>query len=168
MRHSVLILAAMLCWPGLLGLAAAEPEPTLVAAAALPEASLEQRVADLEAMVNNVARVTDGKAVSRVAGAAPAHNGWMMTSAALVLFMTLPGLALFYGGLVRRKNVLSVVAQCLGLMGVVAVLWWAFGYSVCFDQGGRVLGGLSYAFMNGVEGAPNPAYSQWVSHNIFF
>ncbi len=152
---------------GAVSVAAAEPPPSNPSRA-LPEASLEQRIADLEAMVNNLPRATEGKAISRVVGAAPGHNGWMMASAALVLFMTLPGLALFYGGLVRRKNVLSVIAQCLGLMGVVTILWWAFGYSLCFSKGGGLLGGFSYAFMNGVDAAPNPDYSQWVSHNIFF
>src|SRR6266481_2066997 len=80
---------------------------------ALP--SLEQRVADLEAYINNSARGADtgSPVISNVAGPGPGHNAWMMTCAALVLFMTLPGLALFYGGLVRAKNVLSVLAQCL-------------------------------------------------------
>src|SRR3990167_3884958 len=79
---------------------------------------LSQRVSDLEAYVNNVGRGSDsaGSTVtSTVGGAGPGHNGWMMTSTLLVLFMTLPGLALFYGGLVRSKNVLSVLAQCLGI-----------------------------------------------------
>ena len=82
--------------------------------------SLEQRVADLEAYVNNSARGADSSAAirSRIAGPGPGHNAWMMTCAALVLFMTLPGLALFYGGLVRAKNVLSVLAQCLGIAGL--------------------------------------------------
>ena len=65
----------------------------------------------------------------------PGHNAWMMTSSALVLFMTLPGLALFYGGLVRRKNVLSVLAQCLGITGLVTILWWICGYSITFHSG---------------------------------
>src|SRR6266480_6744038 len=83
--------------------------------------SLEQRIADLEAYVNNSARGADNgsAAISNVAGPGPGHNAWMMTCAALVLFMTLPGLALFYGGLVRAKNVLSVLAQCLGIAGLV-------------------------------------------------
>jgi Amt family ammonium transporter len=140
------------------------------AAAATPSAepSLEQRVADLEAYVNNAARATDGKAASKISGPGPAHNGWMMVSSALVLFMTLPGLALFYGGLVRSKNVLSVVAQCFGLAGIVTVLWWAVGYSLTFGKAGAICGGLAHAFMNGVDPAPNPDYSQWVSHNIYF
>ena len=74
------------------------------AAAALPEPTLEQRVADLEAYINNTARTPD--VASKVAGPGPGHNAWQMVSTALVLFMTLPGLALFYGGLVRKKNVL--------------------------------------------------------------
>src|SRR5512139_1331146 len=89
--------------------------------------SVEQRIADLEAYVNNTARgadAVDATVTSKVGGAGPGHNGWMMTSAALVLFMTLPGLALFYGGLVRTKNVLSVLAQCFGIAGLVALLWW--------------------------------------------
>src|SRR5262249_1720811 len=82
-----------------------------------------QRIADLEAYVSNGARgsdATDAKVSSKLDGVAgPGHNAWMMASAALVLFMTLPGLALFYGGLVRRKNVLSVLAQCLAITGLV-------------------------------------------------
>jgi Amt family ammonium transporter len=99
----------------------------------------------------------------------PGHNGWMMTCAALVLFMTLPGLALFYGGLVRRKNILSVMAQCLGLTGLVGILWWAVGYSLVFGSsfGSPYLGGTEYFFLKGVTSAPNVTYSAWVSQNVF-
>jgi Amt family ammonium transporter len=90
-----------------------------------------------------------------------------MTSAALVLFMTLPGLALFYGGLVRRKNILSVMAQCLFITGLVTILWWICGYSLVFHSGGKVLGGLGFAFLNGVDSSPNTDYSYWVSQNVF-
>src|SRR4026209_2199891 len=93
----------------------------------------------------------------------------MMTSAALVLFMTLPGLALFYGGLVRKKNVLSVLAQCLGITGLVAILWWAFGYSFVFTDGAKPIIGdfAKFAFLKGVDSNPNTNYSYWVSHNVF-
>src|ERR1043166_8454099 len=93
----------------------------------------------------------------------------MMASAALVLFMTLPGLALFYGGLVRRKNVLSVLAQCLGITGLVSILWWAFGYSFVFGDGaGPVIGSFTkFGFLKDVTSAPNTNYSYWVSHNVF-
>ncbi len=132
--------------------------------------SLEQRVADLEAYVNNGARGSDSanaKTASNISGSGPGHNGWMMTASALVLFMTLPGLALFYGGLVRQKNVLSVLAQCLGIAGLVAILWWAVGYSLVFSRGSPFIGGLKFAFLRGVDAQPNGDYSYWVSQNIF-
>jgi Amt family ammonium transporter len=133
-----------------------------------PSPSLEQRVADLEAYVNNAARGADSsKATSNIAGPGPGHNAWMMTASALVLFMTLPGLALFYGGLVRQKNVLSILAQCLGIAGLVAILWWAVGYSLVFSRGSPFLGGLQFAFLRGVDAKPNGDYSFWVSQNIF-
>jgi Amt family ammonium transporter len=135
------------------------------AAATVTSADLEKRIADLEAYVNNGARADD--ATSKIGGSGPGHNGFMMVCAALVLFMTLPGLALFYGGLVRSKNVLSIMAQCMGIAGVVAVFWWAFGYSLCFDTGSPVIGGLKYMFLDGVGSAPNGSYSVWVSQNTF-
>jgi Amt family ammonium transporter len=144
------------------------------AAAAKAEPNTEQRLADLEAYVNNGARgsdATDAKITSKISGAGPGHNAWMMTSSALVLFMTLPGLALFYGGLVRRKNVLSVLAQCLGIAGLVSILWWLCGYSLIFADGddmiGGILGNLKFAFLSGVDSNPNTNYSYWVSHNVF-
>jgi ammonium transporter, Amt family len=132
--------------------------------------SLEQRVADLEAYVNNATRGADAAnahVASNISGPGPGHNAWMMTCAALVLFMTLPGLALFYGGLVRAKNVLSILAQCLGIAGLVAILWWAVGYSLVFSRGSPFLGGLKFAFLRGVNSQPNPDYSYWVSQNVF-
>ena len=154
-----------------------------------PEPTLEQRVAGLEAYISNGDPTTplkvkmkdkDGKEVEQVpeglttvaaSNAGPGHNAWMMTSSALVLFMTLPGLALFYGGLVRRKNVLSVLAQCLGITGLVSILWWLFGYSFVFaggDGAGAWLGDFKkYALLDGVDSAPNTDYAYWVSHNIY-
>jgi len=132
--------------------------------------SLEQRVADLEAYVNNSARganAASAQVTSNIAGPGPGHNAWMMTAAVLVLFMTLPGLALFYGGLVRAKNVLSILAQCLGIAGLVAILWWAVGYSIVFSHGSPFFGGLKFAFLRGVDARPNGDYSYWVSQNIF-
>src|SRR4051794_3473565 len=122
---------------------------------------LATRVADLEAYMTNSAP----KAMTTTAG--PGHNAWMMTSSALVLFMTLPGLALFYGGLVRRKNVLSVLAQCMACAGVVTILWWACGYSLTFSGGTPFLGGLKFAGLSGVGPAPNGDYAAWVSQSVF-
>lgn len=132
--------------------------------------SLEHRVADLEAYVNNSARGADAPnapVASNIAGPGPAHNAWMMTCAALVLFMTLPGLALFYGGLVRAKNVLSILAQCLGIAGLVTILWWAVGYSLVFSHGSPFFGRLEFGFLRGVDAQPNGDYSYWVSQNVF-
>ena len=140
--------------------APAEPAP-------LPPPSVDQRLGDLEAYVNNAPRATDGVAQSHVPGGGPGHSAWMMTSAALVLFMTLPGLALFYGGLVRRKNVLSILAQCFGIAGIVTILWWSCGYSLTFARGGGVLGDLRFAFLQGVGVKPNGDYAQWVGHSLF-
>ncbi|RMD82609.1 MAG: ammonium transporter [Candidatus Dadabacteria bacterium] len=78
-------------------------------------------------------------------------TAWVLVSTALVLFMTIPGLALFYGGLVRTKNVLSVLMQCFAITALVTIIWLAFGYSLSFDPGGRFLGGLSKTFLAGVE-----------------
>ena len=133
---------------------------------------INQRVADLEAYINNVSRgadAADAKVKSNVSVAGPGHNAWMMTSAALVLFMTLPGLALFYGGLVRRKNVLSVLAQCLGITGLVAVMWWLYGYSFVFADGAKPWIGdfKKFAMFEGVDSNPNTNYSYWASHNVF-
>src|SRR3954470_14329374 len=131
-----------------------------VAAAQTAAPDLAQRVADLEAYITNGAP----KALS---SAGPGHNAWMMTSTALVLFMTLPGLALFYGGLVRQKNIMSVMAQCLGCAGLVTVLWWAFGYSLIFASGSSFLGSFKIALLKGVTSLPNPDYAAWVSQNVF-
>src|SRR6201987_793769 len=132
----------------------ASPARNATALQAAP--SLEQRVADLEAYINNSARGADtgSPVTSNVAGPGPGHNAWMMTCAALVLFMTLPGLALFYGGLVRAKNVLSVLAQCLGIAGLVTILWWLVGYSLVFSHGTPFIGGLKFAFLHGVDARP--------------
>jgi Amt family ammonium transporter len=144
---------------------------------AAPTPTLEQRVAGLEAYLTNGdptaplkdkdGKIPAGLTTPSVGTSGPGHNAWMMTSAALVLFMTLPGLALFYGGLVRKKNVLSVLAQCLGITGLVTILWWAVGYSFVFASGSPFLGSLKFAFLRGVDSAPNTDYAYWVSHNVF-
>jgi ammonium transporter, Amt family len=143
--------------------AVASPTPAAESAAGQAP-SLEDRVASLEAYINN----TDGtKTLPGVPG--PGHNAWMMTSSALVLFMTLPGLALFYGGLVRQKNVLSILAQCLGIAGLVSLLWWAVGYSLVFGKNfsNPFYGGSEYFFFSGVTSAPNTDYGYWVSQNVY-
>ena len=99
--------------------------------------SLEDQVAELTAAVNDAA----------TAG----HNAWMLTSCALVLFMTVPGLAMFYSGLVRRKNVLGVMMQCLFLMGLMTCVWGLWGYSLAFGGSGPYIGNGEFLFMNNVK-----------------
>jgi Amt family ammonium transporter len=163
---SLAVVAAAILLPA--GPAAADAGDTAVAAevsAGPSTAALEQRIQDLEAYVNNGARVEDSS--SKVTGPGPGHNGFMMICAALVLFMTLPGLALFYGGLVRSKNVLSIMAQCMGIAGLVTIMWWAFGYSFAFAPGNPFIGGFDYLFLNGVGSTPNTNYGAWVSQSTF-
>jgi Amt family ammonium transporter len=129
------------------------------------EPSIEDRLADLEAYVNNATRQTN--APSKIAGPGPGHNAWQMTATALVLFMTLPGLALFYGGLVRKKNVLSVMAQCLGIAGLVTILWWICGYSLSFGAGNAFIGDLSHLFFQGIKPGNVGAGFAWISDSVW-
>ena len=145
---------------------------SLIAAEAAPQPkdpTLEQRIADLEAYVNNGARVSAAspEVKSNIAGPGPGHNAWQMTSTALVLFMTLPGLALFYGGLVRRKNVLSVMAQCLCIAGMVTILWWLCGYSLSFSAGNAFIGDLANKMFQGVEPGKVGAGYHWISDSMW-
>src|SRR5215204_6159971 len=94
-------------------------------------------------------------------------NAWMLVSAALVLMMTGPGLALFYGGLVRRKNVLGTMMQSFILMAVVTVLWAMFGYSLAFGEGSSFLGDMRYMFLNGVGAEPNGDYAATIPQQTF-
>ncbi len=94
-------------------------------------------------------------------------NAWMLTSAALVLMMTGPGLALFYGGLVRRKNVLSTMMHSFALMAVVTVIWAIYGYSLAFSEGTPFIGDLRYLFLSGVGNTPNADYGATIPHQTY-
>jgi Amt family ammonium transporter len=146
---------------------AAAPTPAAAAAEAAPaEPTLEQRVGDIEAYMNNAARVTEGN--SKISGPGPGHNAWQMVSTALVIFMTLPGLALFYGGLVRKKNILSIFAQCFGIAGLVSLLWWAVGYSLSFGSGGNAfIGSFGNVMLKGVEPGVTGAGYYWISDTMW-
>jgi len=112
-----------------------------------------ERIAELER------RVADAKG--------SADNAWMLVSAALVLLMTGPGLALFYGGLVRKKNVLSTMLQSFAMMSLVTILWGLFGYSLAFGSGNSFIGGFEFTFMRGVGAEPNPDYAATIPHLTF-
>jgi ammonium transporter, Amt family len=96
-----------------------------------------------------------------------ADNAWMLVSAALVLMMTGPGLALFYGGLVRRKNTLAIMLQSFALMALITVMWALVGYSLCFGGNGPVIGGFEHAFLRGVGADPNPDYAGTIPQSTF-
>jgi Amt family ammonium transporter len=96
-----------------------------------------------------------------------ADNAWMLVSSALVLMMTGPGLALFYGGLVRKKNVLSTMMQSFAMMGVITVLWAIVGYSLAFGHGNAFIGGFEHAFLRGVGLTPNTDYAPTIPEQTY-
>ncbi len=96
-----------------------------------------------------------------------ADNAWMLVSAALVLMMTGPGLALFYGGLVRRKNTLAIMMQSFALMALITMMWALVGYSLCFGGDGHFIGSFEHAFLRGVGAEPNPDYAGTIPQLTF-
>jgi len=96
-----------------------------------------------------------------------ADNAWMLVSSALVLMMTGPGLALFYGGLVRKKNVLSTMMQSFAMMAIITVLWGLIGYSLCFGSGTSFIGGIEHIFLRGVGAAPDADYAATIPSQTF-
>ena len=115
---------------------------------------------DAKPAVTAPAAATTPAAPAAAAAPAPTPNKgdtWMMVSTALVLLMTVPGLALFYGGLTRSKNVLSILMQCLVIFSVISVLWSIYGYSVAFTEGGAFFGGMDRLFLGGMTPDSNAA-----------
>jgi ammonium transporter, Amt family len=96
-----------------------------------------------------------------------ADNAWMLVCSALVLLMTGPGLALFYGGLVRKKNVLATMMQAFAMMALITVLWAIIGYSLCFASGTSFIGGIEHAFMHNVGAAPDADYAATIPQQTF-
>jgi Amt family ammonium transporter len=96
-----------------------------------------------------------------------ADNAWMLVSAALVLLMTGPGLALFYGGLVRRKNILGTMMQSFAMMGLVTILWAVLGYSLAFGHGNAFIGGFEHIFLRGVGLTPNADYAATIPQQTY-
>jgi Amt family ammonium transporter len=112
-----------------------------------------ERIAELER------RVAEAKSA--------ADNSWMLVSSALVLLMTGPGLALFYGGLVRKKNVLATMMQSFAMMSLVTIMWGLFGYSLAFGSGNSFIGGFDHLFLRGVGSEPNADYAATIPHQTF-
>ncbi len=139
----------------LLGLVALCANSVASAQDAVVPADETTNIAEYESAVStdsaDSASAVDELKAEVAAAALAGHNAWMLTSCALVLFMTAPGLAMFYGGLVRKKNVLSVMMQCIFLMGMMTVVWAIYGYSFAFGGSGGWFGNFEYLFMQGVQ-----------------
>jgi Amt family ammonium transporter len=129
------------------------PALALAQSASPPVAGMDARMAALEAATKSAQSAGD--------------NAWMLVSSALVLMMTGPGLALFYGGLVRRKNVLATMMQSFILMAVVTVIWAVVGYSLAFGGDGPFIGDFRFALLNGVGSAPNADYAPTIPQQTF-
>jgi len=125
--------------------------------------SLAQSPASPPATQAQVAALQQAVSDARMAG----DNAWMLVSAALVLLMTGPGLALFYGGLVRKKNILGTMMQSFAMMGLVTILWAVCGYSLAFGHGNAFIGGFEHIFLRGVSLAPNPDYAPTIPEQTY-
>src|SRR5277367_514963 len=125
----------------------------LTALASAQPADLEKRLADLDKATKSAQSAGD--------------NAWMLVSAALVLMMTGPGLALFYGGLVRRKNVLGTMMQSFAMMGIVTITWAVVSYSLAFGHGTSFIGGFEHLFLKGVDLTPNADYAPTIPEQTY-
>jgi ammonium transporter, Amt family len=137
---------------------------TLFAQTSAPAVSSSSPSVDSSKALNDKLAQLDQRVT---AAQSSADNSWMMVSAALVLMMTGPGLALFYGGLVRRKNMLAIMMQSFMLMAVISVLWALVGYSLAFGGNGPVIGGFEHAMLRGVGAEPNPDYAGTIPQSTF-
>jgi Amt family ammonium transporter len=150
----LLFLLVTLAVPGLAHAVA----PDLAAASSAP--ATQAQIAALQQAVQNAQAAS---ASAQSAG----DNAWMLISAALVLLMTGPGLALFYGGLVRSKNMLGTMMQSFAMMGLITVLWAVAGYSLAFGHGNAFIGGFEHLFLRGVGLTPNADYAPTIPEQTF-
>jgi Amt family ammonium transporter len=128
-----------------------------------PAASAPATQAQIAALQQAVQNAQAASASAQSAG----DNAWMLVSAALVLLMTGPGLALFYGGLVRKKNILGTMMQSFAMMGLITILWAIVGYSLAFGHGNAFIGGFEHAFLRGVGLAPNTDYAATIPEQTY-
>lgn len=147
-------------WMGLAALLA--PAAALAQDAVADAAASAANAAAAVTAPDRIAELEQKIAAAQMAG----DNTWLMVSSALVLMMTAPGLFLFYGGLVRAKNVLSVFMQCFFLMAAISIIWMLYGYSLAFAPGNAFLGGTEYVLLNGVGAEPS-GYAATVPHTTF-
>jgi Amt family ammonium transporter len=120
-----------------------------------------------QAQIAALQQAVDANKAAAAAAQSAADNAWMLVSAALVLLMTGPGLALFYGGLVRKKNILGTMMQSMAMMGLVTILWAVVGYSLAFGPGNWFIGGFNHLFLHGVSLTPNADYAATIPEQTF-
>jgi Amt family ammonium transporter len=156
-RRASLLLLLSACL-GFSSLALAQTSSSAPAAAQAPVT--QAQIAALEQSVRTTQAAT-------AAAQSAADNAWMLVSAALVLLMTGPGLALFYGGLVRKKNILGTMMQSFAMMGLVTILWAVVGYSLAFGHGNAFIGGFEHVFLRGVGLAPNTDYAATIPEQTY-
>jgi Amt family ammonium transporter len=132
-------------------------------AVSAPDAQAPVTQAQIAALQQAVKANQTAAASAQSAG----DNAWMLVSSALVLLMTGPGLALFYGGLVRKKNILGTMMQSFAMMGLVTIIWAVVGYSLAFGHGNAFIGGFEHVFLRGVGLAPNPDYAPTIPEQTY-
>jgi Amt family ammonium transporter len=135
----------------------------LAALAQTSVASAGATAAQPDPQASRLAKLEQSVADAKSSG----DNAWMLVCSALVLMMTGPGLALFYGGLVRKKNVLATMMQSFAMMAIVTLLWGLVSYSLAFGTGNGFIGGLHNAFLRGVGGQPDPDYAGTIPLQTF-
>ena len=148
---------------GLLLMALPLPAQQAPAASSPASASTPAKAEVSKEVSDKLAQLDQRVTAAQAAG----DNAWMLISAALVLMMTGPGLALFYGGLVRRKNTLAIMMQSFAMMALISVLWALVGYSLAFGGDGPFIGNFQFAFMRGVGMEPNADYAATIPHLTF-
>ncbi|MGA2570895.1 MAG: ammonium transporter [Terracidiphilus sp.] len=134
---------------------------------ALALAQNSSQAADTQARIAALEQALQNQQTATANAQSAGDNAWMLTSAALVLLMTGPGLALFYGGLVRRKNILGTMMQSFAMMGLVSILWALVGYSFAFGHGSMFIGGFEHIFLRGVSLGPNPDYAPTIPEQTY-
>ncbi|WP_420238623.1 ammonium transporter [Telmatobacter bradus] len=157
-RGIKLLFLALCLFPATLGLAQAA-----AATPAAPAAASASTQAQIDALQQALKATQAAAASAQSSG----DNAWMLVSAAFVLLMTGPGLALFYGGLVRQKNILGTMMQSFAMMGLITILWAVVGYSLCFGHGNAFIGGFEHIFLKGVGLTPNADYAATIPEQTF-
>jgi ammonium transporter, Amt family len=137
------------------------------ALAVAPDMSTASPAPVTQAQITALQKAVENAQAASASAQSAGDNAWMLTSAALVLLMTGPGLALFYGGLVRKKNMLGTMMQSFAMMGLITIIWAIVGYSLAFGRGNAFVGGFSHLFLRGVGLAPNPDYAATIPEQTY-